>query len=74
MNEYESRERELRLRLKEVRIDIPDAVSGWIALSRSGIPGWQEVTVKALCGGALTADKVMQALKQLYGGDHRADR
>ena len=74
LNEYESRERELRLRLKEVRIDIPDAVSGWIALSRSGIPAWQEVTVKALCGGALTADKVMQALKQLYGGDHRADR
>ena len=74
LNEYESRERELRLRLKEVRIEIPDAVSGWIALSRSGIPAWQEVTVKSLCGGSLTADKVMQALKQLYGGDHRAER
>ena len=74
LNEYESRERELRLRLKEVCIEIPDAVSGWIALSRSGIPAWQEVTVKSLCGGSLTADKVMQALKQLYGGDHRAER
>ncbi len=30
LNEYESRERGLRLRLKEVRIEIPDAISGWI--------------------------------------------
>ena len=30
--------------------------------------------MKSLCGGSLTLDKVMQALKQLYGGDHRAER
>ncbi len=30
--------------------------------------------MKSLCGDTLTADKVMQALKQLYGGDHRAER
>ncbi len=30
--------------------------------------------MKALCGGTLAPDRVMAALKQLYGGDHKPER
>ena len=74
INEFQVRERDMRHRLSEVGIDLPEAVSGWIVLSRSGIPAWQEPQVRALCGGTLTPDRVFESLKQLYGGDHQAER
>jgi hypothetical protein len=74
LNEYEIREREIRTWLREVHIDMPDHVAGWIALSRAGIPNWQEPNVRALRGGTLAPDKVLATLKLLYSGDHKPER
>ncbi len=44
------------------------------SLSRAGIPHRQEPNVRALCGGRLSPEKALEALKQLYGEDHRPER
>ena len=74
LNEYEVREREVRTRLKDVGVIVPEIVAGWIVLSRAGIPHWQEPNVRAICRGKLTPEGVHDALKQLFGGDHKPER
>ncbi len=74
LNEYEVRELEVRSRLRDVGVIVPDVVAGWIVLSRAGIPHWQEPNVRARCRGRITPEHVHEALKQLYGGDHRPER
>lgn len=63
VNEYEMRERDLRSRLNDLGIIIPDDVSGWIARSRTAISHYQEPTVRSLCGGKLSPGTVFKALK-----------
>ena len=74
LNEYEVREREVRTRLRDVGVIVPELVAGWIVLSRAGIPQWQEPNVRAICRGKLTPEGVHDALKQLFGGDHKPER
>ncbi len=57
------KEREVRTRLRDVGIVVPDFVAGWIALNRAGVPGWQEPNVRALCRGNLTPEKALEALR-----------
>ena len=51
LNEYELREREHRKKLKEIGIEIPEYLAGWVCLSRAGIPKFQEPLVKSMLHG-----------------------
>lgn len=74
LNGYGVRERDSRERLKDAGILSPDEESAWVVLSRPGIPHYQEPNVRALCGGKLSPEKVVKALKESYGGDYRPEK
>ena len=68
---YIIRHATLRMKMKEVGIDVPDLLAGWHLLSRAGVPKWTHLQVKSLCNGVLTYEKVSQALMKMGGGDHK---
>ena len=74
LNAYVLRHQKERLRLKEAGLEVPDLLAGWHLLTRSAVPPWQLPSVKALCKNDLSVRMVTEALKQMYGGDHVAQK
>ena len=71
LQEYVLRHSQEIMRLKELRIELPDTVVGWHMLSRSGVPAWQLPTVRSACGHTLESDKVREALLMMFGADSK---
>ena len=71
MTTYLVRHRTLLKRMRDVGVEVPALLSGWHLLTRSGIPRWTHVQVKALCQGELEYEKVHKALMKMFGGDHK---
>ena len=50
LQDYTARHRKLLIRMKEVKMELPDAPAGHHVLTRAAIPLWQESTVRSQCG------------------------
>ena len=71
LNAYIARHGQVRARLHEAGVDLPDRLAGWHLMSRSGISKWHEPTLRAMCRNDLTVANVSAALKSMFGGDSK---
>eukprot|EP00913_Durusdinium_trenchii_P004613 g4282.t1 len=71
MQAYLVRHRTMMTKMNEVKVQVPNLLAGWHLMTRSGVPKWTHVQIKALCQGKLEYEKVQKALMKMFGGDHK---
>ena len=73
LNSYIARHALARTRLAEAGVPLPEKLAGWHLMSRSAMPRWQEPTLRSHCRNNLTVRNVAEALKNMFGGDSKAN-
>ena len=66
---YCVRHQQALARLKEAGVEIPITLAGWHLLTRSAVPAQHVPTIKSRCHNKLETRNVVEALKEMFGGN-----
>ncbi|CAK0898077.1 unnamed protein product [Prorocentrum cordatum] len=74
LNAYVLRHGQELSKLREAGLDLPDLLAGWHMMTKSAIPRWQILNLKALCNNQLAMQVVTESLNSMFGGDSTAHK